>query len=167
MGKLQVWMHYATGTTMEMSGDMRSQYGSLMSEAAAHFVHYDLSDINLMKTCSRQSVPSTGRGGWGVDVGPKIVFLPWSHVFLFTPVVHCATDLPKLAWQDPPTGARDNGTEALSTNGTLTKCSDQGARPVEIASELLLCIAGQLYSQQGLIWSWQTFMRDVRSGCEC
>lgn len=49
--------------------------------------------------------------------------------------VRCVTDLPKLAWQDPPTGARDNGTGTLSTNGTLTKCSDQREGPIERAAQ--------------------------------
>lgn len=124
--------------------------------------HHPNDDLQLSKC-----VPTTGEGRGEVDVGPKIAFLPGSHVFLCTLVVRCVTDLPKLAWQDLPTGARDNGTEALSSNGTLTKCSDRSARSIEIASEPLLCCTVQLYSQQGLIGSWQTFFREVRFGSKC
>jgi len=61
MGKLQLGMHYATRISIETA----SGRWSLMSEAAARFVHDDLSDMNAMKTCSRQKEPPVveGRGG--------------------------------------------------------------------------------------------------------
>lgn len=46
-----------------------------------------------------------GKEEWGVDISPKITFLCGESCFL---VVHWVPDLPKLTWQDPPTGAWDN-----------------------------------------------------------
>lgn len=154
--------------SVESSGDLIPHW-SLMSDAAAHSVHYDPVDINPMKTCCCQKVsPALNRTERRVDVSPKIAFLSRESYFLIELVVRCVTDLPKLAWQDPPTGAKDNGTEALSTNGTLTKCSDLSDRPIEVACEPLLCCTVQLYSQQKA-WpdpdqhSWEK----LRIGIDC
>lgn len=67
--------------------------------------------------------------------------------------VRCVTDLPELAWQDPPpTGVRDNGTGGSVKQWHL----DQMFWPerkayIEIAPEPLLCCTARLHSHQ--TWS--------------
>lgn len=101
---------YVTGISMNTSGDPSLHHWSLVSKADAHFVHCDLSDTNpVMSCCWQKNVPMQhwrwGKEEWGVDISPKITFLCGESCFL---VVHWVPDLPKLTWQDPPTGAWDN-----------------------------------------------------------
>lgn len=150
--------------SVQASDDL-SPHWSLMSDAAAaHSVHCHPGDFNPMKTHYCQKVSPALNGTLRrVDVTPKIASLLRESYFLIELVVRCVTDLPKLAWQDPPTGAKDNGTEALSTNGTLTKCSDLSDKPIEVACEPVLYCKVQLYSQQGPTRSWSTFLRKVKN----
>lgn len=90
--------------------------------------------------CQKDSPALKGEDGWRLSQNR---FPLRESCFLVYTVVHSVTDLPKLAWQDPPIGAVDNGTEALSTNGTLTKCSDWRGRPIQIVCRPLL----HFYSQ--------------------